>query len=117
MATSIRQILIDLEVSGAVAATAQDTTTYDSALQQDFVAALSATEDVNGSTLDVKIQDSPDGGTTWFDWITFTQLSATGSEAKAPTRNPLGLLKVVRTISAGGGTYSYKVFLSANPLR
>lgn len=33
-------------------------------------------------TLDVKIQGSPDGGTTWIDMVTFTQLTGTGAENK-----------------------------------
>lgn len=33
-------------------------------------------------TLDVVIQHSIDGGTTWFDLITFTQATATGNELK-----------------------------------
>jgi len=34
-------------------------------------------------TLDVVIQHSIDGGTTWFDLITFTQATAAGNELKA----------------------------------
>jgi hypothetical protein len=34
-------------------------------------------------TLDAKIQHSIDGGTTWFDLITFTQKTAVSSEFKA----------------------------------
>ena len=116
MPTSIRHILIAEIFTASTAATVNGTP-VDAALETEFAAALTATEDVNGSTLDVKLQDSPDGGTTWFDWIAFTQLSATGSEVKAATRPPLGLVRSVRTLSAGGGTFTGKLFLSSNPLR
>lgn len=116
MPSSIRHILINETFSAAAAATVNGDP-VDAALEQDFVAALTATETVNGSTLDVKLQDSPDGGTTWFDWITFTQLSATGSEAKAASRPPLGLVRSVRTLSAGGGTFTGRLWLGSNPIQ
>lgn len=34
-------------------------------------------------TLDAIVQHSIDGGTTWFDLVTFTQLTATGQELKS----------------------------------
>jgi len=45
-------------------------------------AKLSCTEDSGTATLDVAIQRSLDGGTTWDTIIAFTQLSATGAEVK-----------------------------------
>lgn len=45
-----------------------------------------------GGTLDVYLQDSPDGGTTWFDCVHFTQLAA-------------GVSRVERAgVQASGGT-------------
>lgn len=43
---------------------------------------VSCTEDSGTATLDVAIQRSVDGGTTWADIVAFTQLSATGAETK-----------------------------------
>lgn len=79
-----------------------------------YNAVIDATEDVNGSTLDVKIQDSIDGSTTgdWHDWISFTQLSGSGQEVKVATRDPLPYVRVHDTVSAGGGTWSYTVHVN-----
>src|SRR5689334_2247250 len=99
MAASIRQIFINEVITGATGGANQTSgRTYDSALLQDFAYAVSIDEGTNGSTLDVKLQDSPDGGTTWFDYLSFTQASADTTEAKAaPSRHPLGLMRVVYT--------------------
>ena len=43
-------------------------------------AKLSCTEDSGTATLDVAIQRSLDGGSTWDNIMAFTQLSATGSQ-------------------------------------
>lgn len=43
---------------------------------------LSCTEDSGTATLDVNLQRSLDGGTTWASIIAYTQLSATGAETK-----------------------------------
>jgi len=86
----------------------------DAALLQDIVAELVVTEDVAGTSLDVKIEDSADGGVTWHDWITFTQLGTTGKEIKVPARPPLGDIRVTATVV--GGTWTVAVRLSANPL-
>lgn len=65
-------------------------------------------------TLDVKIQISPDGGTTWEDFITFAQKTATGAESKrfssyqaiAAGAGPFGdRMKVIYSI--GGTTPSF----------
>lgn len=59
-------------------------------------------------TLDAKIQHSIDGGTTWFDLVTFTQLTATGQELKsyaeveASSAQVVG--KLVRASWTVGGT-------------
>jgi hypothetical protein len=46
---------------------------YDSMLVVGVLAGLT------GGTLDVYLQDSPDGGTTWLDCCHFTQVAAAGS--------------------------------------
>ena len=43
---------------------------------------LSCVEDSGTATLDVTMQRSFDGGTTWGTLVAFTQLSATGAETK-----------------------------------
>lgn len=43
---------------------------------------LSCTEDSGTASLDVAVQRSLDGGATWLNLLTFTQLTATGSETK-----------------------------------
>lgn len=43
---------------------------------------LVCTEDSGTATLDVAVQRSLDGGTTWGTLVAFTQLAATGSEVK-----------------------------------
>lgn len=110
---SIRQILT---LANVASATTSGTTAVsgDGALLQDLVAELVATEDVASTSLDVKIQDRT-AGDNWHDWIVFTQFTTTGLEAKAPTRPPLGDLRVVYTIP--DGTWTFTVKLSANPLR
>lgn len=48
------------------------------AFQLDVTAASGTTP-----TLDVKVQHSIDGGTNWFDLVSFTQKTAAGEELKA----------------------------------
>ena len=43
---------------------------------------LNCTEDSGTASLDVAIQRSLDGGTSWANLVTFTQLTATGAETK-----------------------------------
>ena len=53
---------------------------------------ISCTEDSGTASLDVAVQRSIDGGTVWTSIVSFTQLTATGSEVK--------LYADVRTASA-----------------
>ena len=75
------------------------------------VAFLSVTACAGGAdTLDVKIQDSPDG-TTWYDNVAFTQATAATSEKKALVA-PFGrYLRAVGTNGAGA-TATYSVLAS-----
>ncbi len=67
----------------------------------DFVAVLVCTAVVGGApTIDVKLQHTIDG-TNWFDLVTFTQLTATGSELKNITTP---VLSQVRAVIDLGGT-------------
>lgn len=111
---SIRQVLTLLNLAG-VTASGQGGA-QDAALLQDLVAELRGTENSGTADLTVKIQDSFDGGSTWNDWITFTQLTATGAEVKAPTRPPGGDVRVDYALSAAGN-WDIRVKLSGNPLR
>jgi hypothetical protein len=86
----------------------------DAGLHDEFVAEVKATEDVAG-TLDVKIVDSFDGGTTWHDWIVFTQLATTGTEVKKADRPPAGDVKAVYDLT--GGTWDVRVKLAGRPTR
>lgn len=76
----------------------------------EVVAYLDVTAIDTGTTLDVKYQVSPDGGTTWFDHTSFTQITtSTGSERKVLTR-PAGVLgKLVWTIV--GTSYTFAIHL------
>ena len=82
----------------------------------DFVFALRATKG-SGTALNVKIQDSFDGGTTWFDVPlaanpqldtggAFAELTADGSQVLCPIR-PMGhLMRALRTSTGNGWTYT-----------
>jgi hypothetical protein len=58
-------------------------------------------------TLDVKFQDSPDGGTTWFDiaGATFTQATGTTTQVVSASRKFARKIRCVATI--GGTTPSF----------
>jgi hypothetical protein len=88
-----------------------------------FVFALIATKG-SATALDMKIQDSFDGGTTWFDVPLaanpqlstggdFTQLTANGNEVLCPIR-PLGHLVRASRTSTGNG-WSYTLTACCNP--
>lgn len=62
-------------------------------------------------TLDVKIQDTVDGGTNWNDiaGLTFTQLITTGQEIKIPTRIFSDSLRVSYTIAGTNPSFTFSV--------
>jgi hypothetical protein len=84
----------------------------------DWVFALDATKNA-GTQLDVKIQDSFDGGTVWFDVPLaanpqldaggdFTPLTGDGQEVLCPIR-PMGpLIRALRTSTGDGWDYTLK---------
>ena len=112
MSQRLIQTLID--VTG-LTSTGSGATILDMALQRDFVAELLVDETAAGTSIDVIIQDSFDGGVTWHTWITFAQLGVDGTEVVAATRPPGGEIRANYTID--GGTWSVRVLVSSNPLR
>lgn len=73
---------------------------------------LNVTACAGGSdTLDVKVQDSPDG-TTWYDLATFTQATGATTERKVAT-NIGRYLRAVGT-NGSGATASYSVLAHLN---
>jgi hypothetical protein len=115
---SIKIIDVPLVVDEAVDASTDGTTDITEEFNKvEWVAApvifLDAVEDTNGSTFDVDIQVSLDGGTNKEEVLSFTQLSATGHELKAFTIPPFGgKIYVVTTVSAGGGAFTYSLTLA-----
>lgn len=99
--------------SGQITETTVGSVEIDVAMMGDFVAELVATEDSGSATLDAKIQDSADG-VTWYDWIAFQQLAASGNEVVTPSRPCLGLVRAVNTVT-GSGTWTSRVRLSGSP--
>ena len=65
--------------SGTQAVTITAPNLYDSAV---FFLSVSAAATEVGDTLDVYVQSSPDGGTTWDDFIHFTQVLGNGGAKK-----------------------------------
>jgi hypothetical protein len=65
--------------SGTQAVTITAPDLYDSAV---FLLSVSAAATEVGDTLDVYVQSSPDGGTTWDDFIHFTQVLGNGGAKK-----------------------------------
>lgn len=64
-------------------------------------------------TLDVLVEDSPDGGTTWFTAITFTQATTTSSQvvAIAATRKISKTVRVTATIGGTTPSFTFASFL------
>lgn len=72
-------------------------------------------------TLDVDIQHSIDGGTNWFDLVSFTQLTAAGDEMKveaevdAATAEIVGdCLRAIWTIAGTTPSFTFKVVVEAS---
>lgn len=80
---------------------------------------ITCTEDSGTATLDVALQRSLDGGTTWANIVAMTQLSATGSEAKiyadvrAATAQLIGDRLRVNYDVTGSGQYTCSSYLTA----
>lgn len=70
-----------------------------------------AASDVGAATsLVVKVQHSPDN-LNWFDLVSFTALTAAGSELKFPTTAVLGLLRITAAFTGGATTSTLEVSL------
>jgi hypothetical protein len=77
-----------------------------------LVAYLSVTAASGTSpTLDVKFQDSPDGGTTWFDiaGLAFTQATGATAEVKVATRVYSKTVRCVATIAGTTPSFTFSV--------
>lgn len=71
--------------------------------ENEYVGFVKLKDYAGSGNVDVKIQHSPDGGTTWVDLVTFTALTADGSEVKdiAATSKVFPLIRGVITTAAG----------------
>lgn len=106
-------------LSSASRSSSSTSSTFDIADDDHLVAFLTVTA-ATGSTLDVKFQDSPDGGTTWFDLTgaSFAQVtSGSSSQTIYATRVPARKIRVSYTIAGGAFTFhvefmSYKASLN-----
>lgn len=82
-----------------------------------LVAYLSVTANSGTTpTLDVKFQDSPDGGTTWFDiaGAAFTQVTTSnGTQVVSATRKFSKLVRCVATIGGTTPSYTFSVMFMA----
>jgi hypothetical protein len=78
----------------------------------DHVVAYLTVTATTGGTLNVKLQDSPDGGTTAFDLTgaSFAQVSSgSSSQTVYATRVPAGKVRVNYTIAGGGFTFHVEI--------
>ena len=67
----------------------------------DYIAFVKLTSYAGSGNVDVKIQHSPDEGTTWIDLVSFTALSANGTEVKDIDTKVFPLVRGVITTAAG----------------
>jgi hypothetical protein len=77
--------------------------------QDDHVIAFLTVTATTGGTLDVKLQDSPDSGTTWYDLTgtSFAQVtSGSSSQTVFATRVPSDRVRVNYTVAGGGFTFA-----------
>ena len=80
-----------------------------------FVAHLNVTAHSGTTpTLDIKFQDSPDGGTTWFDIASgaFTQVTTVDGKSRLVVSNVAAKVRAVATL--GGTTPSYTFTLDVS---
>ena len=75
-----RQILSD--TSPAAASSAAGTSRAYGLADCDSITVVGSLVGATGGTLDVYIQTSHDGGTTWFDWAHFAQLASGAAAIK-----------------------------------
>lgn len=79
------------------------------ALQTDFVGVLTVSA-LGSTNIIVKIQRSADK-VVWGDWITFSTLTATGSEIKDATAPGLSYVRANLDVTGGAGTATAVVTL------
>ena len=58
----------------------------------------------SGDTLDVTIEESPDGGTTWYTAATFTQATGVAKEKETIPAGHADLVRINYNITAGSGS-------------
>lgn len=58
-------------------------------------------------TLDIVVQHSPDGGTTWITLATFTQITASGTASQHVRAPHSGLLRVDYTIGGTSPSFTF----------
>ena len=105
MASVQRLQLFAGNISGT---TAGDTKTLEG-LQTDFVGVLDLSA-ISATNVVVKIQRSHNGS-DWFDWITFSTLTATGKEAKDATVPALSYVRAQCVATGGAATGTAAVTL------
>jgi hypothetical protein len=98
--------------ASAARTTTANSEAFDVGDSTNLVAYLSVTA-ASGTTptLDVKFQDSPDGGTTWFDiaGLAFTQATGATSEVKVATRVYSKTVRCVATIAGTTPSFTFSV--------
>jgi len=87
---------------------------FGEANQAVFTLAVTAASGSN-PTLDVTVQHSIDGGTTWFDLVSFAQKTGTGSELKSTGGAFVGdHLRAKWTIGGSNPSFPFKVNAAAD---
>lgn len=79
MTPIVAKILANAETSPAAASTAASANALGGFDSFDAVEIVASLQGATGGTLNVYVQASWDGGTSWFDWIAFPQLAAAAS--------------------------------------
>lgn len=95
---------VALHAPEAETATGNGASHDDGASSTDGLVASLHASSVTG-TLDVKVQDSPDGS-TWTDLVTFAQLSASGFEKAEVSGSVDRYLRAIWTIGTGPATFT-----------
>lgn len=99
MASVNKKVLSNTALTG----TATSGVTAIENMHVDLVFTINCTALGAGTSMVAKVQHSNDGA-LWFDLITFTALTNTGSELKVPTVPALGQLRTVQTFTGGATT-------------
>jgi hypothetical protein len=107
MGYPIRKVVHNATVDASGASAAMETWDFEDG---EFVAVLEATY-VAGSPLDVKLQTSPDGGTTWVDLTgaAFTQVTVTSASEAIVVPNGGTHVRASFTVTGATPDYTVKV--------